>query len=247
MQYHALANIDSSVPNMDFDIMRDTLEEVDNRAYFDFLHCTPDEDRNRDGLMAYLQNEEPALFYCFENITEAYQNAYFSVLRQRNALLDSYRLFRTAQNTLYDVENIKLVDKVEEQVAGEKPAEGKKRRPKKNPDEEVREKAQAVEMTKRAKILLKTPENDFLSQEKFSTDFPFKQFVQVVKKGKNRVNLTELNENSGWETIYHVNGAWQAEQLVEKLKSLGKKCMTIKRIRSGMDQEVFSYKVLCSK
>ena len=246
MQYPALANVDSSVPNMDFEVMRDTLEEVDNRAYFDFLHCTPDEDRNRDGLMTYLRNEEPALFYCFENITEAYQNAYFSVLKQRNALLDSYRLFRTAQNTLYDVENVKLIDKVEEQVAAEQPAEGKKRR-KKNADDEAKEKSQALQNTKRAKTLLKSPETDFLSQEKFSTDFPFKQFVQVVKKGKNRVNLLELNENSGWETIYHVNGAWQAEQLVEKLKGTGKKCMTIKRIRSGMDQEVFSYKVLCSK
>jgi hypothetical protein len=112
---------------------------------------------------------------------------------------------------------------------------------------EEKEKSQALQNTKRAKTLLKSPETDFLSQEKFSTDFPFKQFVQVVKKGKNRVNLLELNENSGWETIYHVNGAWQAEQLVEKLKGTGKKCMTIKRIRSGMDQEVFSYKVLCSK
>lgn len=247
MEAPALANVDPIAPNMDFDTMRDTLEEVDNRAYFDFLHCVPYEDRNRDGLMTYLRNEEPVLFFCFENITEAYQNAYYTAYRTRNALLDSYRLFRTSQNTLQDLHDVKLAEKVEEQVASEKPAQGKKRRPKKNPEEEEKEKNQAMETTKKARAMLSAPENDFLSQEKFSTDFPFKQFVQVVKKGKNRVNLNELTENSGWETIYHVNGAWQAEQLVEKLKGQGKKCMTIKRIRSGMDQEVFSYKVLCSK
>lgn len=233
--------------SMSFEELKDIVEAVDVGAYFSFIHCVPAEDRNRQGLMNYLMEHEPFLFRLAENITETYQNAYFCAVRQREALIESYLILKTAKNTV-EAMHSKLTDELEKQEAEAKPATEKKRaREKKIPEEREKEEAEASSNVKKALKIAHVAENKFYAQEKFSPDFGFEKYVHVVPKGKPRKDLKILRESTGWETIYHCNGPWQAEQLVEDLKLEGRKCMIIKRARGGMDQEVLSYKVIASQ
>lgn len=232
--------------NMTFEELRDVVETVDIGAYFSFLHCVPPEDRNRQGMLTYLMEHEPFLFRLAENLAEVYQNAYFLAVRQREALIESYTLLKVAKNTVESMQS-NLIEELQKQDKQVKPAKEKKRaREKKNSEEEKKEHEAAVEHVRQALKVARVSENKFYSQEKFSLDFGFEKYVHVVPKGKTRKNLTATFQNGTWETIYHCNGPWQAEQLVEELKLEGRKCIIIKRARGGMDQEVLSYKVVAS-
>lgn len=231
---------------MSFDELRDFVERVDVGAYFSFLHCVAPEDRNREGMLKYLLEHEPFLFRLAESVAEAYQNALFVALRQTDALIESYTLLKAARNTIESMES-SLTSELQKQSDKGTPAEEKKRaRRKKTPNESVREHDQAVERVTKCLKVAHAAEKKFYAREKFSSDFGFEKYVHVVRKGKIRKDITILKESTGWETIYHCNGPWQAEQLVEELKDEGRRCLIIKRARGGMDQEVLSYKVIAT-
>lgn len=231
--------------NMSFEELKDIVQTVDVGAYFSFIHCVAPEDRNRQGMLSFLMEHEPFLFRLAENMAEVYQNAYFLAVRQREALIESYVLLKAAKNTV-ELMQSSLVEELKKQDEKAKPAREKKRaREKKNLEEDKEEHNMAVEHVKRAVKVAHVSENKFYAQEKFSPDFGFEKYVHVVPKGKARKNL-DIFQTGSWETIYHCNGPWQAEQLVEELKLEGRKCVIIKRARGGMDQEVLSYKVVAS-
>lgn len=231
--------------NMSFEELKDIVQTVDVGAYFSFIHCVPPEDRNRQGMLSFLMEHEPYLFRLAENMAEVYQNAYFLAVRQREALIESYVLLKVAKNTVESMQS-SLAKELEKQDEKAKPAREKKRaREKKNLEEEKEEHTMAAEHVKRAIKVAHVSENKFYAQEKFSPDFGFEKYVHVVPKGKARKNL-DIFQSGSWETIFHCNGPWQAEQLVEELKSEGRKCVIIKRARGGMDTEVLSYKVVAS-
>lgn len=241
-------NTDIAVPNMQFDELRDFVESTDVGAYFDFLHCVPEEDRNREGMLNYLREHEPALYACAEAVTEAFQNAFFLAGCQQKALVSSYQLFKVAKRS-FDGTSTSLEQEIEKQVQEEKPAQKKKRAraEKKNPEQEKVEQKQDMEVVKKARKVISNAGPKFYAQERFSASFPFHQFLHVAKRGKKKLDLKVLPESQGWATIYHCSGPWQAEELVADLKSQGCKCITIKRARGGTDQEVMSYKVLSSR
>lgn len=241
-------NTDLAVPNMQFDELRDFVENTDVGAYFDFLHCVPEEDRNRQGMLSYLRENEPALYNCAEAVTEAYQNAFFLAACQQRSLVNSYQLFKVAKRS-FDGTTTSLEQEIEKQVQGEKPAEKKKRAraEKKNPEQEKVEQKQDLEAVKKARKVVSNAGPKFYAQERFSATFPFQQYLHVAKRGKKKLDLSLLRESDQWATIYHCSGPWQAEELVQDLKNQGCKCITIKRARGGTDQEVMSYKVLSSR
>lgn len=238
--------LDSDVPQMCADEIRDHIEAIDNRVYFDYLHCVdPDDRMKRESLIGYLREYEPALYDTLEGILRAYQTAFHSAQETRASLIKSYQRFRVARD-MVDVQGRDVVAEIIEAAAQpEAPKKKKNSEKKRTREEHVAEEEQLFEQTKNAaKVLRASVDPAFWAQEKFSADFPFQEYVHFVQKGKTRWNLQDLDAKGIWDTIYHVNGPWKAEELRDQLELDGKKAIIIKRIRGSMDQEMMSYKVL---
>ena len=86
----------------------------------------------------------------------------------------------------------------------------------------------------------------YYAQERFYEDFALCDYRHFHKKNRTHYQIDEIRENFEWDTIYHVNGPWDAEMLKDKLKGDGKTIIIIKKIR-GADSEVMGYKVLEGK
>lgn len=230
-------------PDMDLEALRYHVELMDKRAYFDLLHSLAPEDRGKkENILEYLKEYEPVLYLALASILEAYQNSYFVATQTKSAIIKNYIRYRVAVATMRD-EGRNMVAEVEEQVKKKRPAKQKRAREKPTV-EEIEQEMEQVEAV--AKDLRLHTSDDYYSQEKFSADFPLKEFMHFVSKGKQKWSMEEFTRNGPWETIYHVNGQWQAENLQQKLKKSGVKCAILKRIKAKTDMEVFSYKVIAA-
>jgi hypothetical protein len=237
---------DSAIPNMNVEELRDHIETIDRRAYFDFLHCVhPDERHNKTNILNYLKEHEPGLYDCLESILKTYQSCHHIALEAREHSIISYHRYRVARDLIEAQGRDVVAEIIEVAEKEEAPKSKKKTLKRREPEEERQEIQQDKEITQKVARTLKHSDDDmFYAQEKFSVNFPFKDFVHYVKKGKTKWNLKEIDVYGNWETIYHVTGPWKAENLQQQLKREGKKAIIIKKTRGSMDQEVMSYKVL---
>ena len=237
---------DSDVPQMSAEEIRDHMAMIDNRVYFDYLHCVEPDDRMRkESLISYLHEHEPALYDCLEGILRCYQTAFHVAMETRTSLIKSYQRFRVARD-MVDVQGRDVVAEIIEAAELDKAPKKKKNPNKKRTREESEaEDEQLHEQTKEvAKVLRQSVDPAFWAQEKFSAEFPFAEYIHFVPKGTTRWNLQKLDQKGIWDTIYHVNGPWKAEELRDELLANGQKAIIIKRVRGGVDKEMMSYKVL---
>lgn len=230
-----------TIPNMSCEELLDHVRMMDPRVWSDLIiDNTPDELEKRQTFLDYLQDREPVLFEALENIVRAYQTAYHVAVEQRQIIVRSYHRFRICRNTLED-DGRKLEKEIDKQIATAKPAKERKRQ--RQPENDEIDKLE-LEQIKDIQNATKAGTEYFLTQEKFTDDFPVHHYRHFVKKGMQKWQLAELSKHGKWTTLYHVNGPWQAEKLVEKLDNENQNAIIVKRFRGGGDQEVMSYKVI---
>jgi hypothetical protein len=229
------------VPTMDLQELIRHIRLLDPRVFWDLsIEKNPDETDARNLVLDWLQCREPVLFETLDNIMRAYQTAYFQATETTTCLTRAYHRYRLARNTLED-EGRQLGEELEKQIEQEKPALEKKRAREPQNEEADREE---VEQIKELKQSTNQMCEWYLTQEKFSNEFPIEQYRHFTKKGVKKWSLDELNNFGTWDTIYHAAGPWQAEMLVEHLEKNGRAAIIIKKFRGGADQEMMSYKVI---
>lgn len=237
----------ADMPNLDVAELRDLMESMDKEVYFDFLHCVNPEDRGKkEAILDYLSTQEPVLYQTMESMVKAYQTANFLASETRASLMQQYNAYRTAKILAEREHCVPFNEQVEEVAKKDEAPRKKKSEKKRRAPEEVAqiEASNHENVRKTMKSSRATQELDYYSQEKFSLDFPFREFVHWQKKNKKKWDLSKIQEYGTWETIFHVTSQWKAENLAQKQKEQGKKCAIIKRAKGNADTESTSYKVL---
>lgn len=239
----AFETTDSDIPTMTLMDLWAHIREADADAFWRLFSSLNTEERG-DYLcvLKALNEEEPVLFDTLEQILAAFQSAYFVASETRRFAMLNYHRYLMASQVLQK-HNLSFHEEADEMAMVDLPKKGEKRRERDEPLENVI--VQEHQMREAAKKVQKRSElttDLFYTQERFSNDFPLRQFRHYSKKGQRKFAMTDIAEGE-WETIYHCNGPWNAELLVEQLKAKGGESMIIKKIR-GSDAEVMGYKVL---
>lgn len=219
------------VPSMTTEELLWHVHVLDKRAYFKMMEeLSPDAASDRLQLLTYLQQHENVLLEVLDDILAAYQTSFHAANEIRTALIRNYQRYSLVCYGLKD-EGKEPAEMLESRAK-----EKRKKAPKKDTEDEIQE------LENLAKKMRGGDNDLWFAQEKFSEDFPFKEYRHFVKKGHNKWDLTDLQNYGIWSTLYHVTGAWKAELLVAKLEEEEKLAIIIKKLR-GSD-EIMSYKVI---
>jgi len=233
-----------AVPGMDMNEIYAHIKDIDPELFWrlcNLAHANVREDKS--ALLAYLRTTFPLVYKTLEDILRTFQSCYHVACEARHVYIANYHCYKLMERAT--VEREESLEVLMQRAADEQFGDvGEKRRQNGEPSELVDQDGE--NMRRAVKKLRKgdplTPEL-FYAQENFSDDFDINEYRHFVKKGRTRYSIGEIADWGRWHTIYHCNGPWNAEELVESLKAQNQFALVVKKIR-GADAEVMGYKVL---
>ena len=241
------------LPQLEVEDMIDHIYHMDPVTYqLLFLELEEEERCDKPLLLKWLFARNRRLFDALERICAAFQSAFHVANQHRSDIMESYmqwrRLFRLYSQQL-GPETHQVTDVGQKNA--KKPKEKKEKKEEKKKIETARKRERELDEEKEDMTSARDPQEQqqwYYKEEPLVVEaFPFLDFVHFVKKGRNKVDLANLNNYGCWSKIYHCSGVWHAELLAEELQKQDKLAFVIKRKRGGADQEVLAYKVIAGE
>lgn len=237
---------DGCVPNMDVHEIWTHVKEADARVYWELATAFTDEERaDKSEVLAWLRMEHPVLFTTLEDILRSFQSAYHMGCEARKAYMLHYQRWKLSQRAVPPGE-LPLELLMEKAANDEGNQKKEKRRAEGEKEEDIEKDIRNSK--KAAKSVRKNTDMPvlFYDMEPFTDATQLGDFRHFAKKGKLKFSLQQVLSEGKWQSIYHCNGPWNAEMLVEDLKNDGLEAIILKKTR-GADSEVMGYKVLAGR
>jgi len=233
---------EGDIPSMSVDDIWAHVRIMDPTTFWEMTYNISDLNKSKRNLvLRELHRENPILFQTMEGIIRAYQSAYFVAAETRTQLFATYHHYLTAKRSFQSLSG----EEFESALLEEKAPPKKKKREKENIPPEEKEVEEIVQKTK--KVVREAADNTlFYAAEPFSDGFPLPDYRHVVPKGQKAWAIERVKNYGYWDTIYHCNGPWQAEMLVQQFLDQMEYAIIMKK-RRGTDIEVTGYKVLHGK
>lgn len=232
------------VPNMDAAEIWSHVRELDPNVYWSLANDLDEDQRNdKPYLLRWLFNNHPVLYDVLQDILRCFQSAYHIACETRTQYVQHYHRWRVAKYA-FECMGTQIENEVQKTAENkEKEKRGKKGRDDEKLELLVEEAEHMRQVAKKVQKTLRGNEDYYMCQENWHDDFPLKDYRHYVAKGKQKFQIAKVADWGIWRTIYHCNGPWNAEQLVESIMAEGDFALIIKRVR-GADAEVLGYKVL---
>jgi hypothetical protein len=225
------------------------MQQIDSGAYLQMVQELEDEQGERRAVLNWLYANDKRLFNTLENICDVFQSANFHAHQQIRILMTEYKHYKNleAQTRLLR-QKLAQLEQQNEPESPKKTSRSKREREKKKSGEkelmlESPQKLQAV-ASEVEEVNTADPAVWFSKFEPWVPDFPLANYVHFVPKNTPKLLLQNIASTTGLQTIFHVPGAWSAEQLKHCLDEQGFTSYCIKLKRGGADMEPLAYKVL---
>lgn len=237
--------------------IHELLNRLDPQAKLYMLEILPQHEWfELEPILLYLNEVCPVLYKTLEKILITYQQAQCLAAAQTDNLVESYVLFNTA-NTCLESINLELLQKDLEKQKTQGNARKLPAKKRRDPPTDVDD----AERTKLQKSLLRNIESSLtqlapkkIKQLKDYKQTPFAIFTDMhafrgasLKKGVKHDPIEVIEQAAEWETVFHPNGAWEAQEIVDFLERDKIFCRVIRRNKANSDRDFDAYKVLVGK
>jgi len=213
------------------------------------------ENAEPDDLVHSIWVNDRLLYQTLQEVVESWQNVYHQANQISSALLRAYYHARITDERAKMV-MIAYAEEEEKETPKKKKEKKRKRETKLRQSEEefaTKEMETELPIAKRIREVMEQDYgyNDakafFWKVEPWTDVINVKDYVHFVAKGQKKFALRELQDFHVWNYVYHCNGPWDAERLVEIMESKNILAYAIKRRRGPADKEVLHYKVVATE